>query len=86
MRDNIIKEQQYSKNEPKTVWRFLAQTFGISFICIGAPAAIGNMVDRLNHTGVLFGLIGATIGLGIALGYIYLSFRHINSQEKGGER
>jgi F0F1-type ATP synthase assembly protein I len=78
MRDNIIKEQQYSKNEPKMVWRFLAQTGGISFICIGGATAIGNMVDRLNHTGVLFGLMGATIGLGIAVVYIYYSFRRIN--------
>lgn len=80
MKNNIIKEQQYSKNEPKTVWGFLAQTLGVSFICIGAPTVIGNMVDRLNHTGALFGLIGATIGLGIALLYIYISFRRVNNQ------
>lgn len=80
MKDNIIKEQNYSKNEPKTVWRFLAQTFGISFICIGGATVIGNLVDRLNHTGVLFGLMGATIGLGIALLYIYISFRRINNR------
>jgi len=80
MSSNITKQQEYSRNEPKVVWRFLAQTGGVSFICIGGATAIGNMVDRLNHSGVLFGLIGATIGLGIALGYIYLSFRHINTQ------
>jgi len=80
MRDNIIKEQQYSKNEPKIVLKFLAQTVGVTFICIGIPTVIGNMVDRLNHTGALFGLIGATIGLGIALLYIYTSFRRINNQ------
>ena len=80
MRSNIIKEQQYPKNEPKVVWRFLAQTGGVSFICIGGATAIGNMVDRLNHSGVLFGLIGATIGLGIAVAYIYCSFGHINNR------
>jgi len=80
MSSNMTKQQEYSRNEPKVVWRFLAQTGGVSFICIGGATAIGNIVDRLNHSGVLFGLIGATIGLGIALGYIYLSFRHINNQ------
>ena len=80
MSSNITKQQEYSRNEPNVVWRFLAQTGGVSFICIGGATAIGNMVDRLNHSGVLFGLIGATIGLGIALGYIYLSFRHINNR------
>lgn len=80
MSSNITKQQEYSRNEPKVVWRFLAQTGGVSFICIGGATVIGNIVDRLNHTGVLFGLIGATIGLGIALGYIYLSFRHINNR------
>jgi len=80
MRDNIIKEQQYSKNEPKIVLRFLAQTLGVSFTCIGGATAMGNMVDRLSHTGVLFGLIGATTGLGIALLYIYVSFRRINNR------
>jgi O-antigen/teichoic acid export membrane protein len=80
MSSNITKQQEYSKNEPKAVWRFLAQTGGVSFICIGGATVIGNMVDRLNHSGVLFGLIGATIGLGIAWGYIYLSFRHINNR------
>ncbi len=80
MRSNITKQQEYSKNEPKVLWKFLAQTAGISFICIGGATAIGNMVDRLNHTGVLFGLIGVTIGLGIALLYIYISFRRVNNQ------
>ncbi|MBA7503637.1 hypothetical protein ES706_02248 [subsurface metagenome] len=80
MRSNMIKEQQYSKNEPKVVWKFLAQTVGVSFICIAGATAIGNMVDRLNHTGVLFGLMGATIGLGIALLYIYISFRRVNNR------
>jgi len=80
MKANMAKEREYSKNEPKVVWRFLAQTGGICFICIGGAAGIGNLVDRLNYTGVLFGLIGATIGLAIALGYIYYSFRRINNQ------
>lgn len=80
MSSNITKQQNYSRNEPKIVLRFLSQTGGVSFICIGGATAIGNTVDRLNHTGVLFGLIGATIGLGIALVYIYLSFRRINSR------
>jgi len=80
MSSNITKQQEYSRNEPKVVWRFLAQTGGVSFICIGGATALGNVVDRLNHTGVLFGLIGATIGLGIALVYIYISFRRINNR------
>ena len=80
MKANMAKEQKYSKNEPKIVWRFLAQTGGISFICVGGATAIGNMVDRLNHTGVLFGLIGAAVGLGFALFYIYYGFRHINNK------
>ncbi len=80
MRSNITKQQEYSKNEPKAVSKFLAQTLGVSFICIGGATAIGNMVDRLNHTGALFGLIGATIGLGIALLYIYINFRRVNNQ------
>jgi hypothetical protein len=80
MRSNIIKQQEYSKSEPKVVLKFLAEIAGASFICIGGAAAIGNVVGRLNHTGELFALIGATIGLGIALGYIYLSFRCINSR------
>jgi len=80
MRSNITKQQEYSKNEPKVLWKFLAQTPGISFICIAGATAIGNMVDRLNHTGVLFGLMGATIGLGIALLYIYISFRRVNNR------
>ncbi|MBA7504286.1 hypothetical protein ES706_02920 [subsurface metagenome] len=80
MSSSIIKQQEYSKNEPKAVWKFLAQTAGVSFICIGGATAIGMMVGRLNHTGELFALIGATIGLGITLGYIYYSFRRINNQ------
>ena len=80
MKANMAKEREYPKNEPKIVWRFLAQSGGISFICVGGATAIGNMVDRLNHTGVLFGLIGATIGLTIALVYIYYSFRRSNNQ------
>jgi len=80
MRSNIIKEQQYSKSEPKVVLKVLAKIAGVSFICIGGVAAIGSMVGKLSHTGELFALIGATIGLGIALGYIYLSFRCINGR------
>ena len=80
MKVDMAKEQEYSKNEPKMVWRFLTQLGGISFICIGGATVIGNLVDKLNHTGVLFGLVGATIGLAIALGYIYYSFRRINNK------
>jgi hypothetical protein len=80
MTSNIIKQQEYSRNEPKVVLKLLAQTGGVSFICIGGAAAIGSMVGKLSHTGELFALIGATIGLGIALGYIYLSFRCINGR------
>ena len=80
MKANMAKERGYSKSEPKIVWRFLAQIGGISFICVGGATAIGSLVDRLNHTGVLFGLMGATIGLAIAVAYIYYSFRHINNQ------
>ncbi len=80
MRDGMTKEQGDTKSERRTVLKFLAQSGGVSFICIGGATAIGYMVDGLNHTGVLFGLIGATLGLGIALGYVYLSFRSINSR------
>jgi hypothetical protein len=80
MIDSMPKEQADIKSERRTVWKFLAHSGGASFICIGGATAIGYMLDGLNHTGVLFGLIGATLGLGIALGYIYLSFRYINSR------
>jgi hypothetical protein len=80
MKADMVKEREYSKNEPKIVWRFLVQTGGLSFICVGGATAIGNLVDKLNHTGVLFGLTGATIGLAIALLYTYYSFRRINNQ------
>ncbi len=80
MRSNIIKQQEYSKNEPKVVLKLLAHTGGVSFICIGGAMAIGMMVGGLNHAGELFALIGATIGLGITLGYIYYSFRRINNR------
>lgn len=78
MSSSIIKQQEYSKNEPKVVLKLLAHTGGVSFICIGGAAAIGIMVGGLNHAGELFALIGATIGLGIAMVYIYYSFRSIN--------
>lgn len=80
MKDNVAEGQSYSTNKPGAVLKFLAHTMGWSFICICGATAIGNLVDRLAHTGVLFGLIGATIGLGLALVYIYCSFRHINSR------
>lgn len=80
MKDDIAEEWGYSTNEPRAVLRFLAHSGGWSFISIGGATVIGNMVDKLTHTGVLFGLTGATIGLGIALAYIYLSFRRINSR------
>lgn len=80
MRDSMTKEQSDTKSERRMVLKFLTQSGGVSFICIGGATIIGNTVDTLNHTGVLFGLIGATLGLGIALGYIYLSFRCINSR------
>ncbi|MBA7504282.1 hypothetical protein ES706_02916 [subsurface metagenome] len=80
MRSSITKQQEYSRNEPKVVLKLLAQTGGVSFICIGGATAIGIMVGRLNHTGLLFALIGATIGLGVAMVYIYYSFKRINNK------
>ena len=80
MRDSMTKEQGDTKSERRTVLKFLARSGGASFLCIGGATAIGYMIDGLNHTGALFGLIGATIGLGIAWAYIYLSFRYINSR------
>jgi hypothetical protein len=80
MIDSMTKEQGDTKSERRIVWKFLTQSGGVSFICIGGATVIGNTIDRLSHTGVLFGLIGATIGLGIALGYIYFNFRYINSR------
>ena len=79
MRDSMTKEQGDTKSERRTVLKFLAQSGGASFLCIGGATAIGYMIDGLNHTGALFGLIGATLGLGIAWAYIYLSFRSINN-------
>lgn len=64
----------------KVTSKFLFRIAGADVICIGGAAAIGGIVDRLNHTGVLFTLMGATIGLGIALFFTYISIRHINNR------
>ena len=66
------------KVEQRMPWRLLARVGGWCFIYIAGAATIGNMIDRLCGTGVLLGIVGATIGLAIALFYIYFNFGHIN--------